>query len=367
MESVVAIELQSMIAKPSIAFNDFAGTAKEVTARNVNGRNVLSVRAKQSRTVTPAQAIKRIQLSKISRAYKQLTDSQMSAWGLLAEHLKGISTFGKAAEMTAHNAFVRINSNRAMVGMPLLDDAPSYLQDVPEVDYEDFWVTPTLICFTGIEKPQDSYNLVIKMSAPQSNGVTNGWSKTVIVSSDLEDDWGDVNVTKVYASKFGFAPQIGDKVFIELYWLDAETGFVGETTSIKATVKADSQVSGETFVKRNVITYDDLATTSKDATLSSFYIDQAPGSAIQMAEVDIDNKSISMGVSGRLKSTLSDTFLAGRCYFPARCRGRSAYSIGLWECYIYYYKGRGDWQLANRAGVYDGDSILFGTSPLVNY
>ena len=131
MESVVATKLQSMIAKPSIAFNDFAGTAKEVTARNVNGRNVLSVRAKQSRSVTPAQASSRNSLSKISRAYKQLTDSQMTAWGVLAEHLKGISTLGKSASMTAHNAFVRINSNRLMAGMPLLDDAPDYTAAVP--------------------------------------------------------------------------------------------------------------------------------------------------------------------------------------------------------------------------------------------
>ena len=68
-----------MIAKPSIAFNDFAGTAKDVTARNVQGRNILSVRAYQSKVCTPAQATTRNQLSRISREYKQLSDSQMQA------------------------------------------------------------------------------------------------------------------------------------------------------------------------------------------------------------------------------------------------------------------------------------------------
>ena len=87
-----------MIAKPSIAFNDFSGTAKDVTARNVNGRNILSVRAFQNKVVTPAQATTRNQLSKISREYKQLSDSQMQSWEVLAKHLKGISTFGKAAD-----------------------------------------------------------------------------------------------------------------------------------------------------------------------------------------------------------------------------------------------------------------------------
>ena len=121
-----------MIAKPSIAFNDFAGTAKDVTARNVGGRNVLSSRAQHSKKVTPAQAVSRNRLSKISRSYKKLTSVQMSGWATLAEHMKGISTFGSPAELTPHNAFIRINSNREMVGMPLLEDAPVYTVDVPD-------------------------------------------------------------------------------------------------------------------------------------------------------------------------------------------------------------------------------------------
>ena len=145
-----------MIAKPSIAFNDFSGTAKDVTARNVNGRNILSSRAQHSKIVTPAQAVTRNKLSKISRAYKQLSDSQMMAWEVLAEHMKGISTFGKAAELTPHNAFIRINSNREMVGMPMLMDAPVYTVDVPEVEYEDFWITPERIVLVNVQQPSDN-------------------------------------------------------------------------------------------------------------------------------------------------------------------------------------------------------------------
>lgn len=63
----------------------------------------------------------------------------MKGWAVLAERMKGISTFGKAAELTAHNAFVRINTNRALAGMPELESAPVYTSDVPEVDYDDFW------------------------------------------------------------------------------------------------------------------------------------------------------------------------------------------------------------------------------------
>ena len=67
--------------------------------------------------------------------------------------MKGISTFGKAAELTTHNAFVRINTNRALAGMPALETAPVYTSDVPEGDYDDFWVTPERIIFVGLNQP----------------------------------------------------------------------------------------------------------------------------------------------------------------------------------------------------------------------
>lgn len=204
MESEAAIHKKIMIAKLSIAFNDFAGTAKDVTARTVNGRNVLSVRARQSKVVTPAQATSRNQLSKISREDKQLSDSQMRAWEVLAEHLKGISYFGKAAEMTGHNAFVRLNSNRVIAGESILRDAPSHLVTIPNLVYTCVIVSPELITINGIQHEPDSFKQVIKMSVSQSAGVTSGWSKTVIISHGMEDNWGEANVTRLYFNIIGY-------------------------------------------------------------------------------------------------------------------------------------------------------------------
>ena len=91
-----------MKALPSIAFNDFSGSAKDVTTRSTSGGTILTVRSYPSRVYSPGQKVQRNNLSKISRAYKQLTDFQMQSWEILAKHLKGISTFGKAAELPAH-------------------------------------------------------------------------------------------------------------------------------------------------------------------------------------------------------------------------------------------------------------------------
>ena len=366
MESEAAMHKRLMIAKPSIAYSDFSGTAKEVTARNVGGRNILSVRAKQSKVVTPAQAVSRNKLSKISRGYKQLSDSQMTAWEVLAKHLKGISTFGVAAEMTGHNAYVRINENRQLVGMDILSDAPVYVSDVPEVEYEDFWVTPTMILFSGIEKPKDSYKLVVRMSSGLSVGISNGWNKTVIVAPGVDEDWGDVNITRIYNNTIGFAPEIGDKVFIELYWLDSETGFVGETMRVKAIVKSDSQVEGEVYEPRNEVTLDNIVNTNLGSTFEKFAIEQADGSPIMTCDVVCHIGGIVSGVDGDIDG-LPDTYVGGRSYFPARGTGKCLYGISLNESYVQWSKYWKSYQIAHRFSKYDPDFEMFGTSCMVNF
>ena len=355
-----------MIAKPSIAFNDFSGTAKEVTARNVNGRNVLSVRAKQAKVFTPAQAVSKNSLSSISRAYKQLTDSQIAAWWELAGHMKGISTFGDAASMTAHNAFIRINSNLAIVGKPRINDAPVYVSDVPEVDYEDFWVTPSFICFTGLNTPKDSYRLMVKMSGGMSVGISNGWSKTVIVAPGVQDDWSEANITKLYAETIGYSPKLGEKLFMEFWWMDTDNGFVGETMRVTAICKNESQVEGEIYSPRNQFTADHITSISSGATLERFSEENATGSALMIIDVKYVNTSIVAGISGEMDN-LPDTFLSGRVYAPGRGNNRSPWAIGLYECYSSYDRYWKSWQVSNRAGMYDNKAEVFGTSAFVNF
>ena len=270
-----------MIAKPSIAFNDFAGTAKDVTARNVGGRNVLSSRAQHSKKVTPAQAVSRNRLSKISRSYKKLTSVQMSGWATLAEHMKGISTFGSPAELTPHNAFIRINSNLQMVGEPMKEDAPLYTVDVPEVLYEDLWISPDMIVFTGLEQPSESHVLVFKMTPALSPGVSSGWGKTVIITPGMAPDWGDADITALYTSVIGVAPEAGKKYFCEFYWLDKKTGFTGESMALSAVCKESSTAYQTEYVPRARFTQNDV---TEDSTGEGLDFELSPGSAICSAD-----------------------------------------------------------------------------------
>ena len=204
-----------MQALPSIAFGGFSGSAKGVTARQVDGRTILSVRSWPTGQATYAQVVRRTSMAKITKSYKTLSESQMQEWERLAEHTSGASVFGQKAQMSGINLYVRLNANRAMAGETLLADAPLSVVAVPNVEYEGVYVTPTLVAFTGIKHQPSPYKLVVKMSAPQSPGISSGWSKTVIIANDVEDDWGNADVTAFYLKTIGVNPVKSQKVFVE--------------------------------------------------------------------------------------------------------------------------------------------------------
>ena len=269
-----------MKALPSIAFNEFKGSAGDVTARVSKGRQVLSARSMHSSSKTPAQAVSRNRLAKISRSYKKLSDSQMKAWAVLAEKMKGISTFGQAAELTPHNAFVRINSNRQLVGKPVLEDAPVYSVDVPEVEYEDFWIMPERIVFMNVRQPSDNHFLVVKMSQAQSPGVTNGWSKTVIVAPGVDVEYGDVDLTERYVDIKGFELIPGQKYFCEFWWLDSTTGFTGESMWVSAICKETSVGYDAPYVPRAIIEIDEAYDDFTRCYLGNMEVGLVKGSAL---------------------------------------------------------------------------------------
>ena len=351
---------------PSIAFNDFSGSAGDVTAKATKTGTVLTVRPFPSKVTSSAQKTKRNSLSAVSRAYRYLSDDQMAEWATLAEHMKGISTFGEAAKMTAHNAFVRINTNRALAGMPALTDAPVYTSDVPEVDYDDFWVTPERIVFVGLNQPSEHHRLVMKMSRTESTGVSSGWGNTVIVAPAFSPDWGDADITQCYLSTIGFLPVAGQKYFLSFWWMDTETGFTGESMAVSVICQELSAVKKEIYIPRNELTLDNISELSSGASVDRFYIEQAPGSALVMMDAHSVNTSYIAGISGKFKD-VPDSYLAGRVYFPVRGNGRSKWAIGLYELFIYKGKSYSEWSLSGRYGTYDPDFSVFSTSAMVNF
>ena len=353
-----------MKALPSIAFNEFKGSAGDVTARVSKGRQVLSARSMHSSSKTPAQAVSRNRLSKISRSYKKLSDEQMKAWAVLAEKMKGISTFGSPAELTPHNAFVRINSNLQMVGEPLMTDAPAYMNDVPEVLYDDLWISPEVIIFTGLQQPSESHVLVFKMSPALSPGVSSGWGQTVIITPGLAPDWGDADLTTLYTSVMGVAPEAGKKYFCEFYWLDKKTGFTGESMVISAVCKESSTAYAQEYVPR--VQFTEKMIANEENFNLGMDLELSRGSSIMSVEALLNINDVASYFHDPFKEKPAG-FVEGYTMVYSRSSERPDFKPGLISVSLEddYYNGP-SYGFSHRAGGWEDKVEVFGTGAFVN-
>jgi len=345
-----------MIALPSIAFGGFSGSAKGVTARQVAGRSILSLKCYPTGVATGAQLARRASLKKIAKSWVTLTNEQRHEWDRLAEHATGASSLGQKAELSGMNLYVRLNANRVMAGELVMADAPAGQVAVPNVEYSTVGVTPQLVVFGGIKHESAPYKMVVKMSGTQSPGITNGWSKTVIISSEVEDDWGEADITKLYLKTIGVEPTPGQKVFIEAYWLDTSTGFTGQVFKDSVIVTGESS-----YTPRKRVTMDRLA-PDHEQHVSSIDVDFSSGAPVIQFDVMCEGHSNVASSEAYLADDLPQE-LQGTSWALGRGNGADGKLVA--QSYVMWLYGAryGDpayITFAHRGGYYVKPTEVFG-------
>ena len=343
-----------MIALPSIAFGGFSGSAKGVTARYQDGRSILSLKCYPTGEATILQLARRTSLKKITKTWPTLTDQQRQDWERLAEHANGQSVFGQKAELSGINLYVRLNANRQMAGEEMLDNAPLSNVAVPNVEYGNIYVMPDLVAITGIRHKPAPYKLVAKMSACQSPGISNGWSKTVIISSSIEDDWGDADVTELYLDKIGASAIPGQKVFVELYWLDTETGFTGQS-------QRDSVIcAGEAPYTRRVRATMDNLRPDEESHVTALDVDFSTGAPVAMFNAMCLGHSNVASSEVYLDEPLPTDVLGTGVAIGRACDEQGHINAQSYLVYMYNRDGGAQLTFAHRGGTYYAKSEVFG-------
>ncbi len=344
-----------MIALPSIAFEGFSGSAKGVTSRRVGGRNILSVKSHPTGPTTNAQVVRRASMAKITKSWKQLTSEQMQDWDRLAEHASSASVLGQKTEISGLNLYIRLNVNRVMAGEAILANAPLFNVAVPNVEFTQVVITPELIVLGGVKHEPAPLKLVVKMSASQSAGVSNGWSKTVIINPGMEDDWGEADVTRLYLKTIGVEPVPGEKVFVEAYWLDTSTGFAG--LEARETVV----VTGESSYQRRIKATMDNLRQDEESHVSSLDVDFSTGAPV--AEFN----AMCLGHSNVASSEVYlDQQLPSAIIGTGMCLGRGCGADGkiVPQSYLVYMYNRSEGAelvFAHRGGYYVKPTECFGS------
>ena len=345
-----------MIVLPSIAFGGFSGSTKGVTARQVGGRSILSLKCYPTGVATGAQLVRRASLKKISKSWVTLTNEQRQEWDRLAEHATGASSLGQKAELSGLNLYVRLNANRVMAGEAIMANAPAGQVAVPNVEYSTVGVTPQLVVFGGIKHESAPYKMVVKMSGSQSSGISNGWSKTVIISYEVEEDWGEADVTRLYLKTIGVEPTPGQKVFIEAYWLDTSTGFAGQVYKDSVIVTGESS-----YTPRKRVTMDRLL-PDHEQHVSSIDVDFSSGAPVIQFDVMCEGHSNVASSEAYLDQDLPEE-LRGTSWALGRGNGADGKLVA--QSYVMWLYGAryGDpayITFAHRGGYYVKPTEVFG-------
>ena len=193
------------------------------------------------------------------------------------------------------------------------------------------------------------------MSSSQSAGVSNGWSKTVIITPGTEDDWGEVDVTHLYLKTIGVEPMLGEKVFVEIYWLDTFTGFTG--MEARDTVI----VTGESPYQRRVKATMDNLRPDEESHVAALDVDFSTGAPIAQFNAEClghsNVASSEVYLDQPLPSTLIGTGIAiGRSYEDSGHINAQSYLV-----YMYNRDGGSQLTFAHRGGSYFTHTEVFGT------
>lgn len=307
---------------------------------------------------TNAQVARRTSLSKISKTWAKLTEEQRKDWDGLAEHSSGTRVLGQKAEISGLNLFVRLNANRTMAGETIMTNAPSGNVSVPNVSYTQVVITPELVIFGGIKHESSPYKLVVKMSGSQSAGISSGWSKTVIISSDTEDDWGEADLTKLYLKTIGAEPVPGKKVFIETYWMDTSTGFTGQVRKDYVVVTGESS-----YRKRMRVDDDDLREDSEQH-VSSIDVDFSTDSPVVFTDtMCLGHSNIASSYAYLDEALPAD--LIGLFYVLGRGAGEDgSLHPQSYQVETVNSNNKGQINFMHRGGRYIKPSEVFGTGTL---
>jgi hypothetical protein len=252
------------------------------------------------------------------------------------------------------NLYVRLNANRVMAGEAVMADAPAAQVAVPNVVYGSVAVTPQYMALGGIKHESAPFKLVVKMSGSQSSGISNGWSKTVIITPGMEDDWGEADVTTLYMKTIGVEPTPGQKVFVEAYWLDTDTGFAGQVAR-EAVI-----VTGEAPVQRRVRVTMDTLDPTEDNNVTTIDVDFSTGAPVaQFNAVCLGHENVASSIVYLDRELPAEVIGTGVCL--GRANGPDgkivAQSYMVW---VRNYYGKADMTFAHRGGYYVATTECFG-------
>lgn len=187
---------------------------------------------------TAGQQLARSVFGNQSAAWRQLTQAQRDTWIAGAPNFTFKDVFGSVKTLSGQQLFVSLNSNLIKLQRPTINLCPSpeganvVLAGPGLVLNYSATPTPSLTLDTTNVSSGSSVALYLRATPPLSPGISNPSGRFVSMQTaqdtasiaPLQDS---VDITALYAGKFGNVPAVGSVVWLEATPVNEDTGEAG--------------------------------------------------------------------------------------------------------------------------------------------
>ncbi len=210
---------------PSIAFDEFAGSAKGVTAAKSRGRKYIRNKGYGNASNTASQSDIKAIFSQLAKGFKSLTSEQIIAWNALAQTQEGRSTLGSKSKISGLNLYLRLNHWVVACGGTALDTPPVLAGvDAPAEATLDLSASAFTITLDSIPADVTNLKLVVKASMPQSKGVSDAYAKATVIGDPQTPVETAIDLKTDYDAKYGTPNAANPKVFVKWFYVNTLTG-----------------------------------------------------------------------------------------------------------------------------------------------
>lgn len=210
---------------PSIAFEEFSGSARGVCAAKSRGRKYIRNKGYGNSSNTASQGDIKAIFLQLAKSFKTLTSSQISAWNSLAQTQQGKSVLGDKAKISGLNLYLRLNHWILATGGTALASPPS-LTGVEAPAAATIALTASAFTLTLDSIPADVSNLklIVQASAPQSNGISDAYAKASAFGDPITPVATAIDIKSDYDTKNGAPSSSSPKVFMKYFYVNTATG-----------------------------------------------------------------------------------------------------------------------------------------------
>ncbi len=210
---------------PSIDFEEFAGSAKGVTAATSRGRKYIRNKGYGNASNTASQSDIKAIFSQLAKSFKSLTTEQIIAWNALAQTQEGRSTLGSKSKISGLNLYLRLNHWVVACGGSALDTPPSLAGvDAPAEATLALSASAFTITLDSIPADVTNLKLVVQASMPQSNGISDAYAKATVIGDPQTPVETAIDLKTDYDAKYGAPSAVHPKVFVKWFYVNTLTG-----------------------------------------------------------------------------------------------------------------------------------------------